>query len=107
MSYESDFNKPKDRYFASEDLDFVSGDSPAVLDIAGTLGVPAIDGEILVKATSGSTGNILVEFSDDGSTYGDQFTLFYDTTFSLFGLSIKKIRITHSGTDSGYRVFAR
>jgi hypothetical protein len=107
MSFESDFNEPKDRYFASEDLDFQSGDSPVVLDIAGSIGIPSIDGRLLCKSTSGTQGNILVEISSDGTNYDSQFTVFYFETFPLNGLSIKKIRITHSGTDSGYRVFAR
>jgi hypothetical protein len=107
MSYIEDFNEPKDRYFSSEDLDFQSGDSPVVLDVSGSLGIPSIDGKIVVKSTSGNTGNILVEISSDGDTYGDQFTVFYLETFPLFGYKIKKVRITHSGTDSGYRVVAR
>jgi len=107
MTYESDFQQPKDRYFAAEDLDFQVGDSPVVLDTNGTLGVPGIDGRLVAKSTSGSVGNILVEISTDGTTYGDQFTVFYLETFPLFGYSIKKIRITHSGTDSGYRLVAR
>jgi hypothetical protein len=107
MSFQDDFNQPKDRYFASEDLNFQSGDSPVVLDIDSSLGVPSIDGKLVCKSTSGSSGNILVELSNDGTNYGDQFTVFYLETFPLFGYSIKKIRITHSGTDSGYRVVAR
>lgn len=108
MSFESDFNEPKDRYFASEDLDFQSGDSPSVLDIAGTVGNQgSVDGEILCRNTASNTGNILVELSSDGSTYGDQFTVYNLETFSLFGYKVKKIRITHTGTDSGYRVIAR
>ena len=100
-------DQPSDRYFASEDLDFQAGDSPVVLDIEGSLGVPLLDGKIVAKSTSGSVGNILVEFSFDGTTYGDQFTSFYLETFPLVGFKIKKIRITHTGTDSGYRVWAR
>ena len=103
----SDYNEPKGRYFASEDLDFQAGDSPAVLDIVGTLGVPTIDGRLVPKSNSGNTGDVLVELSFDGSTYGNQFTVFHLETFSLFGFKIKKIRITHTGTDSGYRVWAR
>ena len=107
MSFERDFNEPKDRYFAAEDLDFTSGDSPVVLDVSATIVVGSIDGEIICRNTSGNVGNILVEFSSDGTNYDSQFTVFNDDSFSLYGLKIKKIRITHSGTDSGYRVFAR
>ncbi len=44
MSFETDFQEPKDRYFASEDLDFQSGDSPVVLDVESSLGVKSIAG---------------------------------------------------------------
>lgn len=107
MTFQTDFEQPKDRYFAAEDLDFQAGDSPVVLDINATLGVPSIDGRMVAKSTAGNTGNVLVEISTDGTNYGDQFTLFYLETFPLSGYSIKKIRFTHTGTDSGYRVVAR
>lgn len=107
MSFIETFNEPKDRYFASEDLDFQSGDSPVVLDVETSLGKFGIDGKIVCKSTSGSTGNILVELSSDGTNYDSQFTIFYLETFPLFGHKVKKIRITHTGTDSGYRVVAR
>ena len=107
MTFASDFDQPKDRYFASEDLNFQAGDSPVVLNIVGTLGVPTVDGRLVAKSTSGSVGNILVEISTDGTNYGNQFTVFYLETFPLMGYSIKKIRITHTGTDSGYRLVAR
>lgn len=108
MPFESDFNEPKDRYFAAENLDFTSSDSPAVLDIEGTLGTHSIDGRILCKRyPGGGSGNILVELSSNGTTYGDQFTVFNLETFPLFGYKIKKIRITYSGHHAGYRVIAR
>ena len=102
MSFENNFNEPKDRYFASEDLNFQSGDSPVVLDVEGSLGIPSIDGKIVCKSQSGGgNGSILIEMSSDGSNYDDQFTVFYLETFPLFGYKVSKIRITHSGTDSG------
>jgi hypothetical protein len=111
MSFERDFQEPKDRYFASEDLNFQSGDSPVVLDIESSIGVKSNDCRILCKSNVGNTGNILVELSTDGSTYGTQFTVFnYETlpfNIDILALKISKIRITHTGTDSGYRVLAR
>ena len=111
MSFETDFQEPKDRYFASEDLDFQSGDSPVVLDVESSLGVKSIDCRIACKSNTANKGNILVELSTDGTTYGDQFTVFYSETLpfnlAILALKISKIRITHSGTDSGYRVVAR
>jgi hypothetical protein len=107
MDYKNLYYQPKDRYFAAEDYTFVVGDSPVVLDIAAkaAMGTPSIDGSILCRSTA--AGDILVELSNDGTNYGDQFTLANTDIFSLFGHSVKKIRITHSGTDGGYRVVAR
>ena len=102
-----DHYEPKVKYFAGEDLDFQAGDSQAVLDVEAEIGIAGIDGEILPKSNTANEGNILVELSADGTNYGNQFTVFYGSPFSLFGHSVKKIRITHSGTDSGYRVVAR
>ena len=103
MSFEDTFNEPKDRYFASEDLNFQAVDSPVVLDIEYGLSTHSVDGEIYCNGI----GNVLVELSMDGSTYGNQFTLLAYETFSLFGYKLKSIRFTHSGADSSYRVVAR
>lgn len=103
---QDNIDEGKDRYFGSEDTNFQSGDSPVVLDVAGSLGVPLVDGW-LKNLPHASKGDVLVEFSMDGSTYGDQFTMKYLETIPLRGFKIKKIRLTHSGTDAGYRLLAR
>ena len=81
-------------------------DSPVVLDIESVLGVAGIEGHISVLNPV-NNGNILVELSHDGINYGPQFTVFKLEIFSLTGLKVKKIRITHSGNNASYRVFAR
>lgn len=105
MTFVEDFNEPKSQYFAAEDSNFVVGDSPVVLDIEDVLRGSAIDGSI--RCSSAAGGDILVEFICNGGAYGSQFTVNDGETYSLKGHKIGKIRITHSGTDSGYRVLAR
>lgn len=102
-SYQDAYYEPKNRYFSSEDSSFVAGDSPATLDVIGTLKRPAIGGHIKCDGT----GSILVTISEDGTNYGQTITIKSTEQFDLFGLSIRKIKITHSGTDSSYRVFCR
>ncbi len=80
----------------TEDSNFLSGDSPVVITVAAALseGYVACDG----------TGSILVEIAPEGTSYGGQLTLKSDEALTLGGARINKIRITHSGTDSSYRV---
>lgn len=105
MNYEELYHQPKDRIFVAEDLNFVAGDSPVVLDISAVLAAGCIDGSIL--CVPGVASGFKVELSFNGSTYSGQFTVNRYETFPLKGLQVKKIRITHNGTDSGYRVIAR
>lgn len=108
MSFEANYNEPKDRYFASENYTFQSAGSPVTLDVYTALNAHGVDGAILCETLSGgATGDILVEISTDGTVYHDQFRLFHGETFKLFGYRVNKIRITHTGTDSGYRVICR
>ncbi|KKK95124.1 hypothetical protein LCGC14_2675940 [marine sediment metagenome] len=80
----------------AEDTNFVVGDSPVTISVNAALveGYVACDG----------TGSILVEIAPEGTSYGGQFTIKPDEGVSLGGARISKIRITHSGTDSSYRV---
>ena len=108
MTYASDYNQPKVNYFASEDLTFIAGDSPVVIDVHSVLRKEAIDGWIECRSSSvANNGNIQIEISSDGTTYGASRTMFSGDLFSLSGLKVNRIRITHTGTNSGYQVFAR
>lgn len=85
---------------AFEDASFAVGDSPAVLDVHEALGVNGRDGYI---ACDGN-GSIQVEISHGGDAYSDPFTVKIGEVVYLEGASVSKIRITHLGTDSAYRV---
>lgn len=88
------------RLKAYEDASFEVGDSPATHVPNTDLGQPATDGYIVCDGD----GNILIEISDDGTNYGTQLTLKKDEIFDLAGIKTHTIKITHSGTDSAYRI---
>lgn len=82
-----------------EDSSFVVGDSPATLDINAALGRNATRGYIICDGA----GNILVQFSTNGTDFGDSHTVKSTETLKFDKISIDSIKITHSGTDSAYR----
>ena len=86
---------------AYEDTAFVVGSSPAIHDFNADQGYNSLQGWI----TCDGPGDILVAFSRDGTTYGDNWTMFNGENTDLKGLDIHSIRITHTGTDSAYRIF--
>ena len=87
------------RTFKYEDASFVTGESPRTLDVNTDLGRNAVDGYI----TCDGPGNILVEISDDGATYGGQHTLKVEDTLDLKNINVDSIRIAWV-TDSAYRI---
>ena len=84
-----------------EDTSFVSGDSPATHAFYTDTGRNATDGWIKCDGP----GDITVDFSANGLTYGDSFTVKNGEVIDVLRMSINKVRITHSGTDSAYRIF--
>ena len=84
-----------------EDTSFVAGDSPAVHDFYTDSGSKrAVDGYIICDGS----GDIQVDYTRDGITYGDKWTMKSGERVNLLRLDIKKIRVTHTGTDSSYRI---
>ena len=81
-----------------EDTSFISGDSPAVLDVESNLGRVGHGGYL----ANDGPGNILVEFSFDGSTYGGQHTVKSQEILDFENASFKKIRLTHVA-NTAYR----
>lgn len=84
-----------------EDTSFVSGDSPASLDCNAALGRNATQFSI----QNDGAGNFTVAISIDGVTFGDEKTMKSGETYSIDGISVDTIRITHV-VDSAYRVVA-
>ena len=82
-----------------EDTNFQVGDSPVALSVAADLGHPATRGDVVCDGT----GNITVELASGGA-YADPFTLKSGEGRGIDGLVVTHIRITHTGTDSAYRV---
>jgi len=84
-----------------EDSSFEVGDSPATHDFYGDTGRYSVDGWIVCDGA----GDIQVDVSRDGISYGDKFTMKQDEIVDLLRMKISKIRITHTGTDSAYRIY--
>ena len=84
---------------AYEDTSFVTGESPRVLDVLTDLGRNGHDGYMV----NDGNGDIKVEISDDGTTYGGQHTIKKDEIFDFYMLDIAKIRLTWVA-DSAYRM---
>lgn len=91
-----------DKWQTFEDANFEAGDSPVVLDPYGESlhEYPLVEGYI----ANDGTGSILVECAQQGTDYGDQFTIKASEVVTLSGSRVGKIRITHSGSDASYRV---
>jgi hypothetical protein len=82
-----------------EDTSFTTGDSPAVLDVFTDLGRIAHEGYVV----NDGPGDITIEFSFDGATYGGLHTLKDGEMLSFNNLKIKRIRLTWID-NSAYRV---
>lgn len=87
--------------FISEDTDFVSGDSPATLDINTFLGRNCFFWEII----NDGPGSFTVALSNNGSSFGNEATVKQQEIYRLPNISVDSIRITHI-SDSAYRVRA-
>lgn len=85
-----------------EDSNFTVGDSPITLDIygAGLHEFPVAEGYVACDGT----GSILVEVAQQYDDFGEQFTVKANEVVTLGFSRPGQIRITHSGTDSSYRV---
>ena len=86
---------------AYEDSDFVVGESPAAHSFNADMGFNSIQGWI----TCDGPGAIQVDFTRDGTTYGDKWTMYAGENTMLKALDIHTIRVTHTGADSAYRIF--
>jgi hypothetical protein len=88
------------RDYTYEDDDFEAGDSPAVHDVNTDLGRNAHAGYIICDGA----GDITVEISNDGATYGGVHTMKEGEKFNLDKYDVDTIRITYVTADSAYRI---
>lgn len=99
-------------YYPYEDILFQAGDSPVILDIKGDTGELCHGGYIANSRSVEGTpelGDLLVELEEveaGVATWGPQFRLLVGDILSLDGHTVKRIRLTHSGTNCAYRVIA-
>jgi len=84
-----------------EDTNFVTGDSPVILDINDAYGK---NGREFTVINDGA-GSFTVSISNDGSTFGDEHTVNNGEAYSLENIRLDSIRITWV-TNSSYRVVA-
>lgn len=82
-----------------EDSSFVTGDSPATLDVNAALGRNATQGYVICDGA----GDIQVAFSTDGVSFGDNLTLKESEQLNFSNQSVDTIKITWV-SDSAYRV---
>lgn len=87
------------KYF--EDTSFVTGDSPATLDLTAALGRNA-NGFLIIND---GPGNFTYAFSIDGSNFGDEITMKNNEWKLYSNMSIDSVRITWVA-DSAFRVEA-
>jgi hypothetical protein len=83
-----------------EETSFTVADSPRVIDLRLDLGHYSRN---LVIAVDG-TGDLLIEISQDGTNYGTQLRLKKDESLDSYDIAAEKVRLTHSGTDTAYRI---
>lgn len=84
-----------------EDTDFVTGESPAILDFNGALDRNATKGSII----NDGPGDFTVAFSIDGANFGDAIRLEINESIQFAKLSVNSIQITWVA-NSAYRVVA-
>jgi len=86
-----------------------AGNSPVTIDFRGDQGWNSIQGWVTcdgqIQPDGSTIGDIQLEFSRDGTVYGDKWTLRPGENTSVQGFDIAVIRIYHTGDDSDYRVF--
>ena len=82
-----------------KDTSFVVGDSPATHDFYGDIGRCSVDGWIVCDGD----GDISVDVSRDGISYGDSMTMKSGEIIDLLRWKVNKIRVTWVA-DSAYRI---
>lgn len=94
-----DVDRTRGRSVSYEDTSFIAGDSPVVLDFNTDAGRNGRDGYIIVDGS----GDIKIEVSNDGTTFGGLYVAKQNEIFRLKGMDIDSIRLTWV-SNSSYRV---
>jgi len=84
-----------------EDDSFISSDSPQSHNFNSDAGRNSVDGWIICDGA----GDIQVDYSPDGITFGDKWTMKTGEVVNLSHLNIHTIRITYVSQNSAYRIF--
>ncbi len=87
---------------AYEDDDFVVGETGRVLDIFADLNNTFARFAVLQVF---GPGDLKIANSFDGSLYEDDFTFEGGQGLLMTDLRVKKLKLTHTGVDSGYRIW--
>ena len=82
-----------------EDTSFVTGESPTTVDVNDDLGRNGSDGYF----TNDGDGDIEIQFSKNGTTFGEKATIKKDEVVLFKGLDIDTILLTWVA-DSSYRI---
>ena len=91
------------RYYAgrlSRSFEDSSFSATITLKVLEKLGRNSRDGYIV----NDGDGDFTIKHTHDGNLWGDTHTLKKNEVYSLWKIDIHSIIITHSGTDSAYRV---
>ena len=86
---------------SKEDTDFLTGESPAVLDVNAAYGKNGRSFEVI----NDGVGSFTVSISNDGTLFGNEVTVKQQEKYALDNISVDKIRITWVA-NSAYRIRA-
>lgn len=78
----------------------IVGDSPLSIDFNADTGRNSLDGWI----TCDGPGDIQLRFSQNGTVYGDVWTMKPGENTGVRGFDIDTLELIHTGTDSAYRI---
>ena len=86
---------------SKEDTDFLTGESPAILDVNDAYGQNGRSFEVI----NDGVGSFTVSISNDGTAFGNEVTVKQQEKYALDNISVDKVRITWV-ENSAYRIRA-
>ncbi len=86
-----------------QDENFTAADSPVTLNINAALGEDATTAVLICDGP----GDISVQISDDGVKFNTiPLLIRSQETITISSINLKLAKLTHTGSDSGYRLLA-